>query len=295
MDSLIQHAFKQLAIAKDARREHTCVMYEKAMCHILDCDLPRKLIACLQDLDFEARKAAVNIFCLLFCAEDDVASRVAEYMQRASGIVQGVLECCVHEEVFFLGSQILRSAARSPQLVAVLLADGSMLKLLKFVFHQRFEISNEVFSSFRELVLSQKQLAAAHMKAHFEEFFKLLHLLLEHEGYIVQRQALKFLGEMLLDPTFQCIMLPYVQNEQFLQIHMNLLRDRSRTIPLDSFHIFKLFVANPKKTPAVRNILCRNCKRLIRLLETFRCGQIDDGFREDLDMVIGELGSLAMQ
>jgi len=201
----------------------------------------------------------------------------------------------VHEENFFLGSQILRSALQSPQLVAVLLADGAMLKLLKFVFHQSFEISNEVFFALRELVWSQKHLAAAHIEANSDEFFKMLHLLLEQEGYVVQRQALKLLGEMLLDPAFQGIMLPYVENGQFLQIHMNLLRDRSMRIPLDTFHIFKLFVANPDKPQAVRNILCRNGKRLIKLLQTFRCGRVDDGFREDLDAVVAELETLTLQ
>lgn len=188
----------------------------------------------------------------------------------------------------------MRSATRSPALVAMLLEDGCLLKLLHLVSHPKFEVSDEVFASFRALALSRRALTGATLRGCYDEFFALYHPLLQHEGYMVQRQAVKFLSQLLCDREFQGVMLPYVQEERFLQIHMNLLRDRSQTIPLDAFHVFKLFVANPQKPQAIRNILCRNRERLIRLLESFRHKQGDDAaFVQDLDVVIQVLSTLA--
>jgi len=177
----------------------------------------------------------------------------------------------------------------------MLLETSCLFKLLKHVLHAKFEISNEVFSAVQEVMLSQKGLVASHLKANLEEFCELYHPLLQHTDYVVQRQALKFLGQVLLDPEFQGVMMQYVRDERFLQIHMNLLRVKSRAIPLDAFHIFKIFVANPQMPHAIRNILCRNGRRLISLLGTFRRRQCDDGCREDLDMVIDLLGDFPSQ
>jgi len=246
-------------------------------------------------LEFEARKAAVHILCILLQGNGGAEGKVVEYVRSRPNMVQQILGTCIHAEAFFLGSQIIRSAARSQQLVSVLLENGSMLQLLRYVFHPEFEISNEVFAAFREIVLSQKCLASAHIDCNFDTFFELYHPLLEHDNYVVQRQALKFLGQLLLDPDFQCIMLKYVQNARFLQIHMNLLREKSQTIPFDAFHIFKVFVANPDKPAAIRNILCRNGKRLISLLASLRHRNCDDDCREDLDVVIDVIGEMVSQ
>jgi calcium binding protein 39 len=37
---------------------------------------------------------------------------------------------------------------------------------------------------------------------------------------------------------------------------MNALRDRSRSIQFEAFHIFKIFAANPNKHPEVKDHFC---------------------------------------
>jgi calcium binding protein 39 len=39
---------------------------------------------------------------------------------------------------------------------------------------------------------------------------------------------------------------------------MNLLKDDSRNIQFEAFHVFKVFVANPHKPEAIAEILQRN-------------------------------------
>ena len=54
-----------------------------------------------------------------------------------------------------------------------------------------------------------------------------------------------------------------------LKMMMNLLRDKSRNIQFEAFHVFKVFVANPKKPPQIESILRRNKEKLLTFLKGF--------------------------
>jgi len=62
----------------------------------------------------------------------------------------------------------------------------------------------------------------------------------------------------------------YVESSDNLKIMMNLLRDKSRNIQFESFHVFKVFVANPHKTKPVHDILLKNKEKLMTFLSNFQ-------------------------
>jgi calcium binding protein 39 len=75
---------------------------------------------------------------------------------------------------------------------------------------------------------------------------------------------------------------------------MNLLRDPSRSIQYEAFHLFKVFVANPAKPPAVAEILAKNADRLMRFLSDFQTDREDeefDGEKALLRKVLGEMAA----
>ena len=51
---------------------------------------------------------------------------------------------------------------------------------------------------------------------------------------------------------------------------MNLLKDSSKSIQFEAFHVFKVFVANPNKTRPVTEVLLNNKDKLLDYLETFQ-------------------------
>lgn len=51
---------------------------------------------------------------------------------------------------------------------------------------------------------------------------------------------------------------------------MNLLRDTSANIQFEAFHVFKVFVANPKKPDAIAQILLNNRDKLVAYLKNFQ-------------------------
>ena len=61
----------------------------------------------------------------------------------------------------------------------------------------------------------------------------------------------------------------YVADVQNLKLMMDLLKDPSRSIQFEAFHVFKVFVANPNKTWPVVATLHNNKDKLLRYLEDF--------------------------
>lgn len=61
----------------------------------------------------------------------------------------------------------------------------------------------------------------------------------------------------------------YISSADNLKLMMNLLRDRSRNIQFEAFHVFKVFVANPHKTRPIVDILVKNQEKLIHFLGNF--------------------------
>merc|ERR1712190_104168 len=105
---------------------------------------------------------------------------------------------------------------QSPKLVEVLHEERAASKLIELAWHQNFDISSEAFSSLRELLLAQKSVSVAYLERNFEEFFRDYNMLLQAEDYVTKRQAVKLLGDILLDGNFGDVMTAYANHEAFL-------------------------------------------------------------------------------
>lgn len=57
---------------------------------------------------------------------------------------------------------------------------------------------------------------------------------------MTKRQSLKLLGEILLDRANFNVMTRYIASEANLKMMMNLLRDKSKNIQFEAFHVFKV-------------------------------------------------------
>jgi len=74
---------------------------------------------------------------------------------------------------------------------------------------------------------------------------------------------------------------------------MVLLKDPSRSIQFEAFHVFKIFVANPHKTPAVAAILASNRGKLLKHLTDFQADRDgDEQFAEEKAVVLREIAAL---
>ena len=115
--------------------------------------------------------------------------------------------------------------------------------------------------------------------------------LIVSDNYVTRRQSLKLLSELLLDRSNFATMTRFIAAPENLKAVMNLLRDRSASIQYEAFHVFKIFVANPRKGPQILELLQRNKERLLTFLSDFltqRAAQ-DEHFRDEKSFVIEEI------
>ena len=64
-------------------------------------------------------------------------------------------------------------------------------------------------------------------------------------------------------------MIAYIGDVKNLITIMQVLRTPQAMIQYEAFHVFKVFVANPDKTPEVITILTQNAEKLIKYLINF--------------------------
>lgn len=267
----------------------------------LAADLPVQLVARLGDMEFEVRKDVISVFSALLQLGPlhDADQQILEYVRGRPEFFQLLVRGYGRPEVATHCGMMLRSCARQRRLVEVFFERPEVVvRLIECTRSESFDVSSDAFSSLRDLLLTHRSVSAAYLEGSFRDFFTPYNGLLLSDDYVTQRQALNLLSEMLLDRTFMRVMLAYIGDEQYLQIHMNLLRADSKVIQCEAFHVFKIFVANPQKPPRVQQILFKNKDRLVKLLETLRPGaarpnrQDDKQFLEDKKTVIEKLQDL---
>merc|ERR1711939_1059125 len=99
---------------------------------------------------------------------------------------------------------------------------------------------------------------------------------------------------MLVLPVYMQVMTDYVSKPRHLQAIMNCLRSSSKSIELESFHVLKLFVANPHRPRRVRQILHRNSARLVRHVRRMAFARSSDKeLQVDVDVVVQETLAIA--
>lgn len=258
-------------------------------------DLPVRLVSSLADLEFEARKDVISVFSVVVrLGSLGAGQQLFEYAEAHAKFYETLIDGYGRPEIAVHCGMMLRSCARHRRLVDAFFRRPEVaMRLMTLTSHGSFDVSSDAFSSLHDFLLIHKAASVAFLEANFQAFFRLYNGLLQSDDYVTQRQALKLLSEMLLDRTFMRVMLMYIGDEHFLQIHMNLLRADSKAIQFEAFHVFKIFVANPQKPPRIQQILYRNKDKLIKLLETLRAKRPDDKqFLEDRSAIISKLEAL---
>jgi len=171
---------------------------------------------------------------------------------------------------------MLKECCRHEHLAKIILHSEQFYDFFRYVEVSTFDIASDAFATFKDLVTKHKSLSAEFLENNYDRFFTAYQNLLLSENYVVRRQSLKLLGELLLDRHNFTVMTKYISNPDNLKLMMNMLREKSRNIQFEAFHVFKVFVANPNKPKAIVEILLRNRERLVEFLTNFHTERTDD-------------------
>ncbi|KAL6143998.1 hypothetical protein ACLB2K_054693 [Fragaria x ananassa] len=256
-------------------------------------DMFRLLIASLSKLNLETRKNATHIIANL--QRQQVQSRLiaSEYLEKNIDVMDLLIPGYEEGDIALSYGAILRECIRHQVVARYVLESNHMKKFFDYIQIPNFEIASDAAATFKELMTRHKSTVAQFLSNNYVWFFQEYNSqLLESQNYITKRQAVKLLGNMLLDSSNSDVMVRYVCSLDNMRILMNLLRDPNKTIQLETFHVFKLFVANENKPPEIANVLVTNRSKLLRFFRNFNIEKEDMQFEADKAELIKEISIL---
>ncbi|CAE6461874.1 unnamed protein product [Rhizoctonia solani] len=277
-------------------------------------DLLPALVKSCAKFEFEARKDAAQVFSLLLRRQIGSRSPTVEYIVTRESIVFDALKGYEIEEVALSTGSILREMLKHEPIARILLNSDQFYSFPHYIEDTTFGVSCDAFANLKETLTRHKPMVAEYLEANYDRFFTMYTTLLLSTNYVTKRQSLKLLGEILLDRANFNVMTRYIgveassfyyislerpsilthdiRNNANLKMMMNLLRDKSRNIQFEAFHVFKVFVANPKKPPQIEAILRRNKDKLLIFLRDFHNDKEDEQFSDEKQFLVTQIQSL---
>eukprot|EP00730_Choanoeca_flexa_P002095 TRINITY_DN10910_c0_g1_i4.p1 TRINITY_DN10910_c0_g1~~TRINITY_DN10910_c0_g1_i4.p1 ORF type:complete len:324 (+),score=133.94 TRINITY_DN10910_c0_g1_i4:118-1089(+) len=242
-------------------------------------DLLMGFVMHIKDMDFEGRKDTIKIFNKVLRRQvgEDRMPTVDYVIRTKPEILTELCRGYESPDIAMSTGMMLRECIKhEPLAKIVLLSEELFYPFFGYVQMSQFDLAADAFASFKDLLTKHKILAAKFLEDNYDKFMTEYDKLLNSENYVTKRQSLKLLGELLLDRANFTTMTKYISSTDNLKLMMNLLRDKSRNIQFEAFHVFKVFVANPNKSPEILHILVKNKEKLLTYLEVFHNDKAED-------------------
>ncbi|KAL7425138.1 Hym1p [Cryptotrichosporon argae] len=255
-------------------------------------DLLALLVTHMAKLEFEARKDVCHIYNTLLRRQIGTRLPTVEVIANRPDIIFSALRGYADPDVALNTGMILKDMLRYEPLAKILLYSDEFYTFPDYIEKTTFGISCDAFANMKETLTKHKPMVAAYLDPNYDRFFNMYNTLILSSNYVTKRQSLKLLGEILLDRANYTVMTRYIASEANLKLMMNFLRDRSRNIQFEAFHVFKVFVANPNKPPEIARILKRNKDRLLSFLKEFHNDKDDEQFNDEKQFLIAQIQQL---
>ena len=266
-------------------------------------DLLRVIVGCFKQLPFEARKDLAAVFS--FLASHDIAGFTSTYLVRNIPTVSRLLDLYEDSSIALVAGLMARDAMKASAAVHTALltsrphseacpgiSDSVVQLMTRWAQASDFDVAADAMTTINCLLTCNKAaVKAVLLDTHLVFFDAYSHLLLS-ESFPTQRQSLELLSEILLDRDYFDVMLQFVKSTERLKNVMICLRDPRPTVQFEAFHVFKVFVANPEKPPAIVAILYHNREKLIKFLQGFQPQRDDDQLVQEKALLIQTLKDL---
>ncbi|XP_041476048.1 protein Mo25-like [Lytechinus variegatus] len=177
-------------------------------------------------------------------------------------------------------------------LAKIVLFAPEFFELFKYIVMPKTDIAADAFATFKILLTRHQLLASMFLEENYDRFTEdFTNYFLKSDRYETKKNGIDFLGELLLNRHNYNFMTRYIGNVENLELIMQMLKDRRiRGIQLGAFNVFKVFVANPEKTPPVHDLLLKNKDDLVEFLTEFY--STDEQFNYERSVIIQSLRAL---
>lgn len=273
---------KILALIKDMLQNlgNQQIDTEGGLAHLADelctSDLLFWLIVNLHRVDFEGKKNVCQIFNNVLHQRLGDRYPAVDFICAKPDILFTLIKGYETQDIALNCGVMLRECARYEVLTKIMLYSEDFYNFFKYVEVCMFDIASDAFLTLKEFLTKHKMVCADFLDSNFEKVFGHYQRLLHSENYVTRRQSLKLLGELLLDRHNFNAMTRYSSSPDYLKLVMNILREKSRCIQFEAFHVFKIFIVNPNKPKAIVDHLLRNKEKLVDFLTNFHTDRSED-------------------
>jgi len=295
-EKALQEVSRNMALIKEALygddSEITPEQQAALAAEIYAQELIPLMMAHLASLEHDARRNTVSVFNHLLRRQNGQAFPTVEYLVHHPQILLQMVSGFKDSAIALNCGQMLRECIRHEELTQVLLQDENFYEFFDLIEQANFDIASDAFATFKELLTKHKLVISNFLESNYDKFFEHYQRLLMSENYVTKRQALKLLGELLLDRANFNVMTKYISVRANLKMMMRLLSDSSRSIQFEAFHVFKVFVANPNKPQPILEILQQNKATLLGYLADFHAERDDEQFTDEKSYLLRQLEAL---
>lgn len=261
---------------------------------VYETDLLYYLVLNLQHLEFDSRKDVSTLFTTLLRRQIGNRSPTVDYLISKPKILNLLLKGPEIPEICLITGSILRDCLKIETLTKIILYEPIVWKYFEFSQRGTFENMTDSFQTLNDLFTIHKKMVSEWFNSFSTDFIIHINKLISSNNYVTRRQSIKLLSQLILTRQNNKFMMEYVNNPENLKLIMISLSDKSKNLQLESFNVFKVFVANPKKTKAISDILIKNRDKLLIFLENFNFSdkKDDPNFNEEKEFVIQQIQDL---
>ncbi|KGU32525.1 calcium binding protein 39 [Candida albicans Ca6] len=252
------------------------------------------LVVNLRKLDFDSRKDVVILFSTLLRRTMANKSLTVDYLVHSKPeIITMLIKGPENLEIGLICGQILRDCIKFEVINRFVLYSPSFYNFFKYVQIPTFEIATDAMMTLHELLTTHRKLVSEFLGNNYDVFITAINKLITSKNYVTKRQSVKLLNELVSQRSNQQFLSKFFDDANNLKLTMLLLSDKSKNLQLEGFHTLKFFVANPKRSQKVTDILIKNKANFIEFFKTFDIASFhDSNIIEERDYTLGEIKNL---
>ncbi len=252
------------------------------------------LVVNLRKLDFDSRKDVVILFLTLLRRTMANKSPTVDYLVHSKPeIITMLIKGPENLEIGLICGQILRDCIKFEVINKFVLYSPSFYNFFKYVQIPTFEIATDAMMTLHELLTTHRKLVSEFLGNNYDVFITAINKLITSKNYVTKRQSVKLLNELVSQRSNQQFLSKFFDDANNLKLTMLLLSDKLKNLQLEGFHTLKFFVANPKRSQKVTDILIKNKANFIEFFKTFDIASFhDSNIIEERDYTLGEIKNL---
>lgn len=261
-----------------------------------------ELLVHFSDLEFEARKEVMLIFSICLRHSKDNKLVTVDYLVSQPktihymlGTVEMALQKKGAHDIFLAIGNMIIECIKYEQLCRLILRDPQLWKFFEFVKLGNFEISTESLQILNAAFTTHPKLVSTELLSqgnNMAKFIQHINKLMAHGSYVTKRQSTKLLASLIVVRSNNQFMNVYINSPENLKLIMTLMTDKSKNLQHEAFNVFKVMVANPRKSKPVSDILMKNRDKLLKYFETFGVSCQDATFLDEKEFIVQEIESL---